>query len=180
VSEQFFFERIQSPVGRLLMIADARGVLRVLEFRDTVERWRRVIERRFSGAMLTEKPGAFGHADTLARYFEGDVESIDTIATAADGTDFQRAVWKALRTIPVGTTMSYGALAKQIGQPAAVRAVGLANGANPIAIVVPCHRVIGSDGSLTGYGGGLEKKRWLLAHEARHAGDGLFKKVRQS
>jgi methylated-DNA-[protein]-cysteine S-methyltransferase len=155
-------------------------VLRVLEFRDTVERWRRVIERRFNGAALTEKPGAFGHADTLARYFEGEVESIDAIATAADGTDFQRAVWKALRTIPVGTTMSYGALARQIGQPAAVRAVGLANGANPIAIVVPCHRVIGSDGSLTGYGGGLEKKRWLLAHEARHAGVGLFKKVRHS
>jgi methylated-DNA-[protein]-cysteine S-methyltransferase len=180
VSEQFFFELVQSPVGRLLMIADARGVLKVLEFRDTVERWRRIIERRFNGATLVEKSDAFGHAETLARYFEGDVESIDAIKTAADGTDFQRAVWKALRTIPVGTTMSYGALARQIGQPAAVRAVGLANGANPIAIVVPCHRVIGSDGSLTGYGGGLEKKRWLLAHEARHAGDGLFKKVRRS
>ena len=180
MSEQFFFELIQSPVGRLLMIVDAKGVLRVLEFRDTVERWRRVIERRFSGATLVERPGAFGHAETLARYFDGDVESIDAIATAAQGTDFQRAVWKALRTIPVGTTLSYGALARQIGQPTAVRAVGLANGANPIAIVVPCHRVIGSDGSLTGYGGGLERKRWLLGHEALHAGDGLFKKVRHS
>jgi len=89
-------------------------------------------------------------------------------------------VWQALREIPAGTTTSYGAIARKLGKPDAMRAVGLANGANPIAIVVPCHRVIGSDGSLTGYGGGLERKRWLLAHEARYAGEGLFKKVRHS
>jgi methylated-DNA-[protein]-cysteine S-methyltransferase len=82
-----------------------------------------------------------------------------------EGTDFQRAVWKALCTVPCGQTLSYGALARRIGRPKAVRAVGLANGANPIGIVVPCHRVIGADGTLTGYGGGLDRKRWLLAHE---------------
>ena len=180
VSEQFVFEVIQSPVGPLLMIADAAGTLRVLEFHDSTERRRRVLERRYDGVPMTEKPGAFGHARILARYFDGDIECIDSIATAARGSDFQMQVWKALRTIPAGTTTSYGAIAKKIGQPDAARAVGLANGANPIAIVVPCHRVIGSDGSLTGYGGGLERKRWLLAHEARHAGEGLFKKVRHS
>ncbi|MGZ5933724.1 MAG: methylated-DNA--[protein]-cysteine S-methyltransferase [Rhizomicrobium sp.] len=180
VSEQFFVEQIETPVGPLLMIADAVGVMRVLEFHDMTDRWRPLIARRFEGATMTEKAGAFGHAKTLARYFDGDIEAIDDIPAAGQGTEFQLAVWKALRTIPAGTTLSYGALARQIGKPAAVRAVGLANGANPIAIVVPCHRVIGSDGSLTGYGGGLTRKRWLLAHEARNAGQGLFKKVKRS
>lgn len=177
VSEGYVFEKIQSPVGELLMIADTTGTLRVLEFHDQSDRWRPTLARRFKDAELTEKPGAFGHAKILARYFEGEVEAIDAMATAGEGTEFQRTVWKALRTIPAGSTLSYGALARQIGQPSATRAVGLANGANPIAIVVPCHRVIGSDGSLTGYGGGLERKRWLLAHEARHAGIGLFRKT---
>jgi methylated-DNA-[protein]-cysteine S-methyltransferase len=177
VSEQFVFEVIQSPVGPLLMIADASGTLRVLEFHNSAERRRRVLERRYDGVPMTEEPGAFGNARTLTRYFEGDIECIDSIATGARGSDFQLQVWTALRAIPAGTTTSYGALARTIGQPDAARAVGLANGANPIAIVVPCHRVIGSDGSLTGYGGGLERKRWLLAHEARYAGEGLFKKV---
>ena len=81
------------------------------------------------------------------------------------GTDFQRSVWDALRTIPAGETLSYAALAERVGRPTAVRAVGLANGTNPIAVIVPCHRVIGSDSSLTGYGGGLDRKRWLLEHE---------------
>jgi methylated-DNA-[protein]-cysteine S-methyltransferase len=101
----------------------------------------------------------------LAAYFAGSVNAIDGLPTATGGTEFQRMVWRALRQIPCGETISYATLARRIGRPAAVRAVGLANGANPISIVVPCHRVIGSDGSLTGYGDGLERKRWLLAHE---------------
>jgi methylated-DNA-[protein]-cysteine S-methyltransferase len=109
---------------------------------------------------------------SLQAYFEGDLDAITRLPTATNGTDFQRAVWDALRRIPVGHTISYGALALQIGRPTATRAVGLANGANPIAIVIPCHRVIGANASLTGYGGGLDRKRWLLAHEsagsARH------------
>ena len=180
MSEQYFFEQIQSPVGPLLMICDKAGDMRVLEFQDREERWRPTIARRFQDATMTEKPGAFGLAQTLARYFEGDIEAIDAISTKATGSDFQLAVWKALREIPAGTTTSYGAIARKLGKPDAMRAVGLANGANPIAIVVPCHRVIGADGSLTGYGGGLERKRWLLAHEERHAGQGLFKKAKLS
>jgi methylated-DNA-[protein]-cysteine S-methyltransferase len=179
VSERYFVEQIETPVGPLLMIADGAGVLRVLEFHDMSDRWRPLIARRFEGATMVETPGAFGHAATMARYFAGEIEAIDALSAVGEGTEFQRAVWTALRTIPAGATLSYGALARQIGRPAAVRAVGLANGANPIAIVVPCHRVIGSDGSLTGYGGGLERKRWLLAHEARHAGEGLFRKVKR-
>jgi methylated-DNA-[protein]-cysteine S-methyltransferase len=102
-------------------------------------------------------------------YFAGDLSAIERLAVVTGGTDFQREVWAALRRIPAGRTLSYGALATQLGRPKAVRAVGLANGANPIGIVVPCHRVIGADGSLTGYGGGLERKRWLLAHEGAEA-----------
>lgn len=101
----------------------------------------------------------------LVDYFNGDLTAIDSIPILMRGTPFQNKVWAALREIPPGTTISYGELAHRIGQPSASRAVGLANGSNPIAIVVPCHRVIGASGKLTGYGGGLDRKRWLLAHE---------------
>src|SRR5262249_9271416 len=107
----------------------------------------------------------------LEDYFNGDIGALLEVKTATAGTPFQREVWKALRTIPAGTTRSYGELAARIGRAGASRAVGAANGANPIPIVVPCHRVIGADGSLTGFGGGLENKKWLLAHEARFAGN---------
>lgn len=101
----------------------------------------------------------------LADYFVGDLTAIDAIPVATAGTSFQREVWAALRETRPGTTLSYGALARKLGRPNAARAVGLANGANPIAIVVPCHRVISADASMTGHGGGVDRKRWLLAHE---------------
>jgi methylated-DNA-[protein]-cysteine S-methyltransferase len=106
-----------------------------------------------------------GLTNALARYFGGDLHAIDDLPVETGGTPFQQEVWRALRGIQCGTTTSYGKLAAQIGRAAAVRAVGAANGANPVSVVVPCHRVIGSTGSLTGYGGGLERKRWLLNHE---------------
>jgi methylated-DNA-[protein]-cysteine S-methyltransferase len=105
----------------------------------------------------------------LQAYFDGDLVAIDSLLIRTNGTDFQRAVWEALRHIAPCETISYGMLAARIGQPAAMRAVGLATGANPIAIVVPCHRVIGKNGALTGYGGGLERKRWLLTHERAYS-----------
>ena len=101
----------------------------------------------------------------LQRYFAGKLQAIDEIPVQTGGTPFQSNVWRALRTIPAGTTLSYGRMAHQLKCPLAVRAVGFANGSNPISIVIPCHRLIGADGSLTGYGGGLERKRWLLEHE---------------
>lgn len=105
----------------------------------------------------------------LAEFFAGTRREF-TLPLAPQGTAFQQQVWTALRTVPYGRTASYGEIARAIGNPRGVRAVGLANGRNPLSIVVPCHRVIGSDGSLTGYGGGIERKRWLLAHEAAHGG----------
>jgi methylated-DNA-[protein]-cysteine S-methyltransferase len=110
----------------------------------------------------------------LERYFDGTDADASRLALHMRGAPFELRVWAALREIPVGTTESYGALAKRLGEPGAARAVGMANGANPIAIIVPCHRVIGADGSLTGYGGGLDKKTWLLDHERRWRTDTLF------
>jgi len=117
MSKEYFFELIASPVGPLFMIVDGAGVMRVLEFQDREERWRPTLARRFEGATLTEKPGAFDHAATLSRYFDGDIEAIDAIATKATGSDFQLAVWQALREIPAGTTTSYGAIARKLGKP---------------------------------------------------------------
>jgi methylated-DNA-[protein]-cysteine S-methyltransferase len=122
--------------------------------------------RRHYGSPVPEPGAAPSHVlCRLRNYFAGDIHSLAGIEWRAAGTPFQRAVWTALTAIAPGTTLSYRALAAKLGHPNAVRAVGLANGANPISVVVPCHRVIGADGSLTGYGGGIERKRWLLAHE---------------
>lgn len=110
-----------------------------------------------------------GVADRIDAYFDGDIDAIDTVAVDAAGTPFQRAVWAALRRIPPGETASYAEIAAAVGRPLAVRAVGTANAHNPTALVVPCHRVIRSDGTIGGYGGGLDRKRWLLTHEAAHA-----------
>ena len=143
----------------------AAGFLRVFDWTGYEPRMQRLLARHY-GAVTPKTERAPEHLrKPLAAYFEGDLASIDTIDCATGGTPFQRAVWKALRDIPAGRTESYGQLAARIGKPAAVRAVGLANGANPIGLVVPCHRVIGANGSLTGYGGGIERKRWLLNHE---------------
>ena len=106
-----------------------------------------------------------GLTSAIRSYFAGDLNAIDVLPVEPAGTPFQREVWRGLREIPCGTTVSYAKLAERIGRPSAVRAVGLANGSNPIPVVIPCHRVIGSSGSLTGYGGGIERKRWLLEHE---------------
>jgi methylated-DNA-[protein]-cysteine S-methyltransferase len=119
-----------------------------------------------AGLVLTDA------ARQLAGYFAGTLTSFD-LPLALEGTDFQRTVWSALQAIPYGVTISYGELARRIGLPSASRAVGLANGKNPVSIVVPCHRVVGADGSLTGYGGGIERKRFLLSLEQRVSGQTL-------
>jgi methylated-DNA-[protein]-cysteine S-methyltransferase len=165
-----------TPIGGAVIVCDPSGALLVFDWEDQRHRWEDAMRRRYGEAALTTKRGAFGHAKTFAGYFDGDVFAIDAIAVAPEGTPFQLKIWNALRGIAGGTTTSYAALAKRIGKPNAIRATGLANGQNPISLVVPCHRVIGSNGSLTGYGGGLPRKRWLLEHEARHAGQGLFQK----
>ena len=158
---RLFVDRTDSPVGPLTLVHDEGGALCGLHF----DRGEARLARAHRGAELAEAPAPASTRAALAAYFAGDHAALRGIPLAAAGTPFQQAVWSALRAIPPGTTLSYGALAARIGAPKAVRAVGLANGANPIAVVVPCHRVIGADGSLTGFGGGIERKRWLLAHE---------------
>jgi len=164
-TETFFFDVVATPIGPLAIVADQKGAMRQLSFDGDSERWRKDFARRYPGASFARKRDPFGYAAALKAYFAGDMEALDRIPVVFGGTAFQNKVWKQLRRIPVGQTMSYGGMAKTIGEPKAMRAVGLANGANPIAVVVPCHRVIGSDGSLTGFGGGLPRKKWLLEHE---------------
>jgi O-6-methylguanine DNA methyltransferase len=157
--------RIASPLGDLLAITAPDGTLHALDFDDFAERLHRLFARHHPGAALHDGPPPPALAAALAAYFAGDAAALEALPVARIGSDFQRKVWAALRAIPAGETCSYGQLAAAIGQPSASRAVGLANGANPIGIVVPCHRVIGSGGALTGYAGGVERKAWLLRHE---------------
>lgn len=126
----------------------------------------RLLHRHYGSVVLSEGAAPPSVRAAVTAYFTGDVTALDGLAVRTGGTTFQREVWAALRTIPAGETRSYGQLATAIGRPSAVRAVGLANGANPVGVIVPCHRVVGANGTLTGYAGGLERKRWLLAHEA--------------
>ena len=158
-------DRLATPIGVALLVTDEKGRLRALDWADFEARMRRLLRLHLGLVSLESGRAPDAIRQPLADYFAGDIHRLGVIACLTGGTPFQRAVWTALRTIPAGKTMSYAALAARIGSPKAVRAVGLANGANPISVVVPCHRVIGSDRSLTGYGGGLERKRWLLAHE---------------
>lgn len=154
---------VDSPIGPLTL-ADRAGRLCVLHFGADTAELDATFERWYPGEPRArqELPE---HARMLQRYFAGETGVIDTVAVELNGTAFQKKVWTALRRIPSGITISYSELARRIGEPAAIRAVGAANGANPVALIVPCHRVIGANGSLTGYGGGLERKQWLLAHE---------------
>jgi methylated-DNA-[protein]-cysteine S-methyltransferase len=167
---QLFMDRIETPIGELLLVADAAGNLRAVDWSEYESRMLRLLRLHYGkkGYRLEPAHDPNGLRDAIDRYFAGELTAIDDIAVQTRGTPFQRSVWKELRKIPCGAVVSYGKLAVRIARPNAVRAVGLANGSNPIGIVVPCHRVIGSDGSLTGYGGGLERKRWLLDHERNH------------
>lgn len=159
-------DRIASPVGEVLVVTDADGAVRALDFHDYEPRLRRLLNRHYGAVVLSEGRAPQLVRDAVNAWFGGDLTAFDGLEVRTGGTVFQRAVWRALRDIPAGETRTYGQLAAAIGAPKAVRAVGLANGANPVGVIVPCHRVIGANGTLTGYAGGLERKRWLLAHEA--------------
>ena len=163
--ETLTLDRVATPVGEVLLVTDGAGAVRALDFADYEARMNRLLERHAPGASLTAGAAPGSVRAAVERYFAGDVLALDGLTVTTGGTDFQRSVWKALRAIPAGETRTYGQLAAAIGSPKAVRAVGLANGQNPVALIVPCHRVIGANGTLTGYAGGLERKRWLLQHE---------------
>ncbi|SJZ41562.1 methylated-DNA-[protein]-cysteine S-methyltransferase [Enhydrobacter aerosaccus] len=162
-----FHDRLATPIGELIVIADGDGKLRAIDWTDHEARMNQLLARAYGshGYRLQPKRDPGGLTAAMRRYFKGEIAILASLPAAAPGTAFQTAIWKALRRIEDGATISYAELARRIGKPKAIRAAGLANGQNPVSIVVPCHRVIGSDGSLTGYGGGLERKRWLLAHE---------------
>ncbi|MGA7629731.1 MAG: methylated-DNA--[protein]-cysteine S-methyltransferase [Terriglobales bacterium] len=166
---QLFVNRIDTPIGKLLVVSDRDGNLRAVDWTDYEARMRQLFRLHYGdhGFQVKPKQNSNDLTDAIKRYFAGEVEVIDALPVETGGTPFQRQVWRALRKIPYGMTVSYAQLAERIGRPTAVRAVGLANGSNPVGVVVPCHRVIGSNGSLTGYGGGVERKRWLLEHEQR-------------
>jgi methylated-DNA-[protein]-cysteine S-methyltransferase len=175
-------DRIDTPIGELQIIADEEGKLRVVHWTDHEASLHAWLKARFGrqGYCLEKAVERLELTDLVARYFAGELSAIDELPVKMDGTDFQQEVWRELRRIPCGTTISYGQLAKRIGRPAGVRAVGLANGSNPIGVVVPCHRVIGADGSLTGYGGGMERKAWLLRHEGALVPQTLFPELAQT
>ena len=168
--ETFQLDRIATPLGEVLVVFDDEGVVRAFDFADYEARMRRLLRLHYGAVILEAGAAPAGVREAVTDYFGGDVEALKRIPWATGGTAFQKAVWAALRAIPAGETRSYGQLAAAMGSPRAVRAAGLANGQNPVAVIVPCHRVIGANGTLTGYAGGLERKRWLLAHERGEGG----------
>ncbi len=169
-STPFIRQTIASPIGDLTLIA-RNGLLCMAEFADCehrMDRWlRKRLAKERSEMAMGKVPLPIARA--FSGYFEGDIAVLGEIEVEFFGTDFQNGVWSALRRIPPGRTIAYGAFAEYLGRPQAARAVGHANGANPLSIIVPCHRLVGADGALTNYGGGLWRKHWLLDHEAGHA-----------
>jgi methylated-DNA-[protein]-cysteine S-methyltransferase len=170
VSTLLLFEyHMSSPVGTIILLADKFGKLRALDFLDYRCRMLLLLRRQYIDEkpqlIFTRTPPAAVAA--LENYFSGNLADLASVEVSTGGTRFQQSVWAELRTLEPGQLCTYSQIAKRIGNARSVRAVGAANGANPNAIVVPCHRVIGADGSLTGFGGGLERKRWLIAHEAK-------------
>ena len=163
--QAFNLDRLATPIGTALLITDGDGVLRALDWEEHAPRMRELLRLQYGSVALNDARAPRDLKTALSGYFKGDLDRLETIKWRAEGTPFQRMVWNALPKIPAGTTMSYGALAAKLNAPKAMRAVGHANGSNPISVVVPCHRLIGADGTLVKYGGGLERKRWLLRHE---------------
>jgi methylated-DNA-[protein]-cysteine S-methyltransferase len=164
MSPTMLSDRIDTPLGAMMVLA-SEGKLIGLSFDDQSGWAIKGIERRFSDFELRPTPNPFGFSDRIRAYFSGDLVAIEALPAEAEGTAFEMRVWEELRRIPCGITASYGEIAERLGDKNSARAVGLANNRNPIAIVVPCHRVIGADGTLVGYGGGLDRKTWLLRHE---------------
>jgi methylated-DNA-[protein]-cysteine S-methyltransferase len=157
---------LDSPIGTVLIVADGQRLC-ALDFADCEERMMMLLQRHYGSAIqFVQRADPMGFCSRVRAYFAGDLQSLDAIAVCTGGTHFQQLVWTALRTIRPGTTSTYKDLAIKLGKPTAYRAVGATNALNPVGIVLPCHRVIGSDTSLTGYAGGLARKEWLLRHES--------------
>ena len=163
--EALGLDRLPTPIGTALLVTDADGVLCALDWADHEARMKDLLRRQYGAVVLKAARSPRDLRAALTDYFKGDLDRLGSIRWRVAGTPFQNRVWSALPRIPPGSTMSYGAFAARIDRPKAVRAVGHANGANPLSVVIPCHRLIGANGALVKYGGGLERKRWLLKHE---------------
>nr|WP_245432322.1 methylated-DNA--[protein]-cysteine S-methyltransferase [Mesorhizobium loti] len=163
---------VASPIGPLVAIEDETDALFMVEFADCAGRMDRWLRHRLASGRYQLRAGAVSakSRQAFAAYFDGEVGFLRTLPVGLDGTAFQNEMWTALREVAPGETLAYGAFAERLGRPKAARAIGHANGSNPLSVVVPCHRLVGANGALTNYGGGLERKRWLLDHEARYAG----------
>ncbi|EKQ67277.1 O-6-methylguanine DNA methyltransferase [Leptolyngbyaceae cyanobacterium JSC-12] len=161
---KLLIDRLDSEIGEILLVTTEEAVC-ALDFVGYESRMMTLLEKRFGAIHLIETTHPNGFSDCLRAYLAGNLESLNDIPVDAGGTPFQQQVWSALRTIPPGSVITYADLASRVGKPTAYRAVGMANGHNPVAIALPCHRVIGANAKLTGYAGGLERKRWLLKHE---------------
>jgi methylated-DNA-[protein]-cysteine S-methyltransferase len=162
--KELLVDYIESPIGKIIIVVD-EGKLCALDFEDYEERMMKLLKKRYTNIELRQTDNPYGFSTRVKDYLAGDYKSLDAIPVSTGGTPFQQQVWNALRDIPTGQTFTYSQLAEKIGNPKAVRAVGMTNSLNPIAIVLPCHRVVGANASLTGYAGGLERKDWLLRHE---------------
>jgi len=159
-------DQILTPLGQALVLTDKDGKLRAFDWLDCEERLHRLLTRHYGTDYEIVEGMRLSKASLLiGKYFDGNLNALDKMEIATNGTPFQKKVWNALRRVPPGKTITYTQMAKKVGSPEAVRAVGAANGANPISVVVPCHRMIGTSGKLTGYAGGLHRKQWLLVHE---------------
>jgi len=167
--KQLQYDTVLTPIGRKFLVvdSDAGDAICALYWIENGEpgELSRVLRRRYGDYTLTQTDNPAGHSDAIRAYFAGDLHAIDSLPVSTGGTEFQRDVWLGLRGIPAGEVLTYGELAARLGRPTASRAVGMACGDNPIGLVLPCHRVVGSTGSLTGFGGGLHRKKWLLEHE---------------
>ncbi|MBD2464730.1 methylated-DNA--[protein]-cysteine S-methyltransferase [Oscillatoria sp. FACHB-1407] len=161
---ELLIDTIATEIGSIFIVSDGESLC-ALDYVDYEDRMRTLLTTRYGSFHVKPTTDPMGASSQLQAYFQGHYTALDAIAVNPGGTAFQRQVWSALRTIPAGTTVSYGALAAQLGKPTAYRAVGMANSLNPVSIIIPCHRVIGVNAALTGYAGGLERKRWLLRHE---------------
>ncbi len=161
----FSVGRLETPIGPALVVSDTDGVLRAFDWEDHADRIKGLLRLQYGAVELKEARTPQIIRAALSAYFRGELDSLKTIRWCINGTPFQQRVWNALPAIPAGQTMTYGALAAKLGSPWAMRAVGHANGSNPISLVIPCHRLIAANGSLVKYGSGLARKRWLLEHE---------------
>lgn len=162
-----FEERLSTPIGELIVLMDADGRARAIDWSEYSTRMQQLLVRHYPRTSIHIQPAPKPSPATTAlqHYFAGQLEALNTVAFFVQGTPFQEQVWAGLQHIPCGTTWNYKQLAEYIQRPKAMRAVGTANGANPISLVIPCHRVIGNKHQLVGYAGGLERKKWLLQHE---------------